>query len=92
MTKHELASEISSYCPSVPQNKIIAVLEGLASVVRTNAASGVETALPGIGKIDVKARPARMGRNPRTGEAVAIPAAKRAVFKPSKALRDALGQ
>ena len=42
--------------------------------------------LPGLGKLKTKDRAARMGRNPRTGEAVTIPARRVAVFVPSEKL------
>ena len=40
----------------------------------------------------MKARAERLGRNPQTGEAVAIPASKSPVFKASKSLKDAVNQ
>lgn len=42
--------------------------------------------LPGVGKIKVVARPARTGRNPRTGEAMDIPARKVAKLRPTSGL------
>jgi DNA-binding protein HU-beta len=42
--------------------------------------------LPGIGKIKVVDRPARTGRNPRTGEAMEIPARKAAKLRPTSGL------
>ena len=47
--------------------------------------------LSGFGTFDVKAREARIGRNPHTKEAIDIPATRVPVFKPSKALRDLIG-
>lgn len=46
--------------------------------------------LVGFGSFEVKKRAARTGRNPRTNEPVEIPAAKLPVFKPGKALKDAI--
>ena len=51
---------------------------------------GDSVALIGFGTFQAKERPARTGRNPKTGEAIAIPAANVAVFKPGKGLKDAL--
>ena len=42
--------------------------------------------LPGLGKLKTKDRAARMGRNPRTGEAMTIPARRVVVFAPSEKL------
>ena len=48
--------------------------------------------IPGLGKISVVQRKARMGRNPKTKEAIEIPASRAPVFKPSKALKDSLAK
>ena len=44
----------------------------------------------GFGSFEVKERPARVGRNPRTGEPMTYPACKVPTFKPGKALKDAI--
>ena len=46
--------------------------------------------LTGFGSFEVKERAGRMGRNPRTGAEVKIPAFKAPVFKPGKSLKDAV--
>ncbi len=51
---------------------------------------GEEVRIPGFGSFAVGERAEREGRNPRTGEAVKIPASKAAKFKPAKQLRDSL--
>ena len=48
--------------------------------------------LVGFGSFEVKKRAARIGRNPKTTEAIEIPASKAPVFKPSKALKDILAK
>ncbi len=53
-------------------------------------ASGNEVRLPGFGSIKVVDRPAREGRNPRTGETVKIAAARVAKFSAGKGLKEAL--
>jgi DNA-binding protein HU-beta len=47
-------------------------------------------ALSGIGVFRVRKRPARMGRNPTTGEAIKIKASKKIAFRPTKALKKAV--
>ena len=47
-----------------------------------------ELPLPGFGTFDTRSRPARTGRNPRTGEAVAISAPTSPTFKAGKTLKD----
>lgn len=46
--------------------------------------------IPGLGKISVGKRKARMGRNPQTGESIKIPASKVLKFKFAKAAKDAV--
>lgn len=48
--------------------------------------------LVGFGSFEVKTRAERVGRNPKTKEAIQIPASKAPVFKPGKALKDAVSQ
>ena len=47
-------------------------------------------AVAGFGRYTVRCRDARRGRNPRTGEPIAVPASKVLSFKPAKALSDAV--
>ena len=46
----------------------------------------------GFGTFEVKKREARIGRNPKTKETIQIPASKVPVFKPGKALKDAVSK
>ena len=52
--------------------------------------SGDSVALVGFGTFEVRARSARTGRNPQTGNTIEIPASKAPAFKPGKALKDAV--
>lgn len=51
---------------------------------------GDQVTLVGFGTFAVKARAARTGRNPRTGESINIPASNNPTFKAGKALKDAV--
>jgi len=51
---------------------------------------GDEVKLNGLGGFEIIDRPARTGRNPKTGDAIAIAASRSVKFKPAKPLRDAL--
>ena len=51
---------------------------------------GEKVQLVGFGSFEVKRRAERLGRNPKTKEAIKIPASKAPVFKPGKALKDAV--
>ena len=46
--------------------------------------------LPGFGTFEVRARTARTGRNPRTGEKIKIAATKAPAFKPGKGMKEAV--
>ena len=63
-----------------------AVLDSVTSTL----AGGDRVSLVGFGTFSVKARAARMGRNPRTGEAIQIKASNVPGFKAGKALKDAV--
>jgi DNA-binding protein HU-beta len=67
-----------------------AVIDSVLGGIRASAMKGQETSLPGFGKFKVQNKPARTGRNPRTGEAVRIAASRKLVFQAAKALKDAL--
>ena len=54
--------------------------------------AGDKVALVGFGTFDVKDRPERTGKNPRTGEPVAIAATRVPTFKAGKALKDAVAE
>ena len=64
------------------------VINAALDAVSAAMADGDKVQLSGFGVFDVKAREARVGRNPHTREAIDIPATRVPVFKPSKALRD----
>lgn len=66
------------------------VLKALGDVTGTALKSGDDVTLPGIGKLSVGERAARTGRNPRTGETLAIAAKKTVKFGAGKALKDAV--
>jgi len=64
------------------------ILNELAQLAAKEARNGFT--LPGIGKLVLVNRKARMGRNPQTGEAIKIPARRAVRFRVAKALKDAV--
>ncbi len=66
------------------------VYSSFATMIQAALKKGYKVPLPGIGKIQVRRTKARMGRNPRTGEAIKISAKKRVRLSPNKALKDAV--
>jgi DNA-binding protein HU-beta len=65
-------------------------LEGMILAVRTSLKKGNMVTLVGFGTFYIGKRVARSGRNPRTGAAIKIKAAKVPKFRAGKALKDAL--
>jgi DNA-binding protein HU-beta len=63
-------------------------LDSLLDIVTSAIKKGDQVAITGFGTFAAKKRPARKGRNPRTGEEVKIKARTSAVWKPSAALKD----
>jgi DNA-binding protein HU-beta len=65
-------------------------LEALIGGVKSTLKKSDSVSIAGFGTFAVTKRKARTGRNPRTGAAIKIKAAKVPKFRPGKALRDAL--
>ncbi len=63
-------------------------LNAFVEVTAASLAKGEKVQLIGFGTFDVKKRPARMARNPRTGAEIKIAASKAPAFKAGKALKD----
>ncbi len=65
-------------------------VDGFVAAVTGALQKGDQVALVGFGTFSVKARAARTGRNPRTGEAIQIKASNNPGFKAGKALKEAV--
>lgn len=89
MTKIELI-EMVHETSDVPKAVVERVLDGLCGVMESVFHDGGSVAFIGVGSLCVKSTAARKGRNPRTGEAITIPAGRRVVFTASKGLKDTL--
>ena len=63
-------------------------VDGLVAVIGEALANGEEVRIAGFGTFGTRSRPARTGRNPRTGEAVSISASTSPTFKAGKTLKD----
>ena len=64
----------------------------VTEVIAEALAAGEKVQVVGFGSFEVRNRPARVARNPRTGEAVEIAASKAPAFKAGKALKDAVAE
>ncbi len=65
-------------------------VETMIETIVTTLKNGEEVSVAGLGIFATKARAAREGRNPRTGETIHIAATRTAKFRPAKALKDAV--
>lgn len=65
-------------------------VEKVIEVIIDSLKKGEEVSIAGLGIFTVKERAARQARNPRTGEAISVPAMKVPKFKASKHLKDAV--
>lgn len=67
-----------------------AALDAVVGAITSALSGGDKVAVPGFGTFEVRARAARNGRNPQTGEAIAIAASNAPAFKPATALKTAV--
>ena len=65
-------------------------LEAFIAAISDALKSGDNVAIAGFGSFEVRARAARTGRNPKTGDTIKIAASKNPAFKAGKALKDAV--
>ena len=65
-------------------------VNAFVEVVTESLKAGEKVQLVGFGTFESKSRPARVARNPRTGEEIKIAASKAAAFKAGKALKDSI--
>ena len=85
MTKAQLISHLAEKV-EVPKATVTAMMEELCATAYKEAKLGFT--IPGIGKLQVVKRKARMGRNPQTGEPIKIPARTALKFRIAKACKD----
>jgi DNA-binding protein HU-beta len=87
LSKSQLASELAAK-NGLTKKAGAEILDSLATLAYKHARNTFT--LPGIGKLVLVNRKARMGRNPKTGEAIAIPAKKVVKFRVAKAAKEAI--
>jgi DNA-binding protein HU-beta len=75
---------------SVSKESTRNVIDSMLAVITGATRAGDEVNLAGFGRFKAADRAARSGRNPATGETIAIPASRKLTFSPAKAVRDAL--
>ena len=89
MNKNDLVSAVASSTGMSKADSAKAV-EGVFDAISGALSSGGDVRIVGFGTFSVANRKATTGRNPRTGEAIQIPASKQPKFKAGKGLKDAV--
>jgi integration host factor subunit beta len=90
MIKSELIQRIADENPHLFQRDVEKIVSTIFDEIAEALARGDRVELRGFGAFSVKTRDARMGRNPRTGEAVPVPEKRVPFFKTGKDLRERL--
>lgn len=87
MTKSQLAEHLAGKA-GITKKGAVQLLDDLATLAYKEAKNTFT--LPGIGKLVLANRKARIGRNPQTGEQIKIPAKRVVKFRVAKAAKDAI--
>lgn len=90
MIRSELVTKLCHDFPDLSQREIEVVVTGIFNEITAQLAKGGRVELRGFGAFSTRQRDARTGRNPRTGEQVAVDAKKVPYFKPGKEMRERL--
>ena len=87
MNKTELCAAVAAKA-GMTRKDAEAAVSAVIDVIGETLKDGEKVAIVGFGSFEVKERPARKARNPRTGEESEIAASKAPAFKAGKALKD----
>jgi len=90
MTRSDLVEELAARFGQLNQRDAEFAVKTILDAMNEALARGHRIEIRGFGSFSVNYRPPRMGRNPRSGESVAIPEKRVPHFKPGKALREAV--
>ncbi|MCE9629014.1 MAG: HU family DNA-binding protein [Candidatus Vogelbacteria bacterium] len=82
----DVVHEIVGGTKTNAEKAVDAIIENITKTLK----KGDEVSIAGLGIFSSKVRAARTARNPRTGEAVSVPAMRVPKFRPAKALKDAV--
>ncbi len=88
MTKSELIDKLAADQKHLSHADVDLAVRSIIDQMSSTLASGDRIEIRGFGSFSLHFRPPRMGRNPKTGEAVALPGKHVPHFKPGKELRE----
>lgn len=89
MNRRELVKTVAAH-GDLDAKQVDSTVKSLTDVITAVVAKGEPVSIPGFAKFAKVERPARMGRNPGTGEAIKIKASKKARITPLKGFKDAV--
>lgn len=92
MTKSELIEIIANKQKHLPAKDVELAVKYLLEIMSDALSSGQRIEIRGFGSFSLHFRPPRMGRNPKTGEAVALSGKHVPHFKPGKDLRERVNE
>lgn len=88
MTRAELLKALHVRFPSLTANDIEAAVKTILDQISKVLSQGGRSEIRGFGSFTVHVRPPRLGRNPKTGEKVAVPEKRVPYFKPGQVMRE----
>ena len=90
MTRSELVEELANRFSQLTHRDAEHAVKGILDAMHDALGRGHRIEIRGFGSFSINRRPPRIGRNPRSGESVAVPEKRVPHFKPGKALREAV--
>ena len=90
MIRSELVQKLCLDFPDLTQREVENVVSAVFDSITDQLSQGGRVELRGFGAFSTRKRDARVGRNPRTGEAVQVDAKRVPYFKPGKEMRERL--
>jgi integration host factor subunit beta len=92
MTRSDLVEELAHRFGQLTHRDAEFAVKAILDAMNDALVAGHRIEIRGFGSFSINRRPPRMGRNPRSGESVAIPEKRVPHFKPGKALRESVDQ
>jgi len=89
VTMNQLAKDLAE-SHAMPKKQAGTVLADFTDMIAKHLKKGARVRINGIGVLQVRKRPARMGRNPATGESIKIKASKKVAFRAAKELKESI--
>jgi len=89
ITLRQLGTALSE-SHELSKKQVNAMLEDMITNITKHLKKGARIRIGGLGILQVRKRPARMGRNPATGEPIKIKASKKVAFRAAKELKDSI--